>query len=158
MRNDQLGGARGATECYSSAGLGEGTGANTILIAAPNGAGVDFAIDGLAYHKADTDNIAITAAAVQAVATKCIYLIQIDSAGTVSTVKGDAVLTADLTAGTKVLHWPLPAANRCPIGAVKVETNGSTTFTAATTDLGAAGVTDTYYNFAGGMPSAPLTS
>ena len=149
---------RGATACYASAGLAEGTNANTIKIAAPNGAGIAFAINGLGYHKADTDNIAMTAHAVQAVSTKCLYLVQIDDAGTVSTVKGTAVLTADLTAGTAVLHWPMPAADKCPIGAVKVETDASTTFTAATTDLGAAGITDTYYNFVGGMPVDPLAS
>lgn len=150
--------SRGAIACFSRAGLGEGTNAATILIAAPNGAGIDYAIDGLGYHKADTDNIAVTAHAQQAVSTKCLYLVQIDSAGTVSTVKGDEVLTADLTNGTKVLHWPRPAADRCPIGAYKVETDGSTTFTNGTTDLGAAGITDTFYNFCGGMPHEPLTS
>lgn len=157
MRNQELE-QRGATECFSRAGLAEGTGAATIQILAPNGAGIDYAIDGLCYHKADTDNIALTAAAQQAVSTKCLYLVQIDSAGTVSSKKGTEVPTADLTAGKAVLHWPEPDANKCPIGAIKVETDGSTTFTAGTTDLGAAGITDTYYNFAGGMPHAPLTS
>lgn len=150
--------SRGATASFSRAGLAEGTNAATILIAAPNGAGIDYAIDGLGYHKADVDNIAVTAHAQQAVSTKCLYLVQVDSAGTVSTVKGDEVLTADLTAGTKVLHWPRPDNDRCPIGAYKVETDAATTFTNGTTDLGAAGITDTYYNFIGGMPHKPLTS
>lgn len=150
--------ARGATACFAKAGLAEGTNANTIKINAPNGAGIDFAINGIAYHKADTDNIAVTAHSVQAVSTKCLYLVQIDSSGTVSTKKGTEVLTADLTAGTTVLQWPTPDANKCPIGAYKIETDGSTTFTNNTTDLGAAGITDTYYDFAGGMPNAPLTA
>lgn len=149
---------RGRTACFSRAGLGEGTNAATIVIAAPNGAGVDYAIDGLAYHKADVDNIAVTAHAVQAVSTSCLYLVQIDSAGTISTKKGEEVLTADLTAGKTALHWPTPDDARCPIGGYRVDTNGSTTFTNGTTDLGAAGITDTYFNFAGGMPSAPITS
>jgi len=149
---------RGATACFSSAGLAEGTNANTFKINAANGAGIDYAINGLAYHKADTDNIAMTAHGVQAVSTKCLYLVQIDSAGTVSTKKGTEVSTTALTNGTAVLHWPTPDADKCPVGAIKVETDGSTTFTAATTDLGAAGITDTYYNFAGGMPHEPLTS
>lgn len=157
MRQDQLGGSRGTTECFSKAGLAEGTNANTIKILAPNGAGIDYAIDGLCYHKADTDNIAMTAATAQADLTTCLYLVQIDSDGTVSTVKGTEELTADLSAGTRVLHWPLPAASRCPIGAVKVK-NIAGTFTAGSTDLGAGTVTDTYYDFAGGMPVAPLTS
>lgn len=149
---------RGATECFSKAGLAEGTTAAKFKTAAPNGAGIDYAIDGVAYHKADTDDLSLTAAAVQAVSTKCLYLIQIDSAGALSSVKGVEELTADLTNGKRVLHWPEPAEDKCPIGAIKVETDGSTTFTANTTDLGAAGITDTYYDFAGGMPSAPLTS
>ena len=155
MRQDQLGGSRGTTECFSSAGLAEGTNANTFKTVAPNGAGVDFAINGLAYHYADTDNVAMTAAALQADLTTCLYLVQIDADGTVSTVKGDEVLTADLVAGAKVLHWPQPAAGNCPIGAIKVK-NIAGTFTAASTDLGAGTVTDSYYNFAGGMPASPL--
>jgi hypothetical protein len=155
MRNEVP--QRGATECFAKAGLAEGTNANTIKINAPNGAGIDFSINGVAYHKADTDNIAITAAAVQADLTKCLYLVQIDSDGTVSTVKGTEELTADLVSGKRVLHWPEPAANKCPIGAVKVE-NIAGTFTAGSTDLGAGTVTDTYYDFAGGMPVAPLTA
>lgn len=147
----------GQTACFSSAGLAEGTNANTIKIAAPNGAGIDFAVDGYAYHKADTDNIAVTAHAVQAVSTKCLYLVQITSAGTVSTKKGTEVLTTDVTNGI-ALHWPDPDDNNCPVGGYKVETDASTTFTNGTTDLGAAGITDTYYNFAGGMPLGPLTS
>jgi aminoglycoside phosphotransferase len=148
----------GFTACFSRAGLGEGTNAGTIVIAAPNGAGIDFAIHGIAYHKADTDNISVTAHSAQAVSTKCLYLVQINSAGTVSTKKGDEVATTDLTAGIKALQWPKPDADCCPIGGYKVETDASTTFTNGTTDLGAAGITDTYYNFAGGMPSKPLTS
>ena len=149
---------RGATMSFSSAGLAEGTNANTYKINAANGAGVDFAISGLCYHKADTDNIAMSAHAVQAVSTTCLYLVCLNSSGTASTIKGTAVLTADLTAGNKVLNWPTPTDDLCPIGAIKVVTDGSTTFTAATTDLGAAGITDTYYNFGGGMPHEPLAS
>lgn len=149
---------RGATACFASAGLAEGTNAATIKIAAPNGAGIDFAVNGLGYHKADTDNISVTAHTQQAVSTKCLYLVSINSSGTVSTTKGDEVLTADLTAGTKVLHWPKPVVDKCPIGAYKIETDASTTFTNATTDIGAAGITSTFYNFVGGMPDDPLAS
>ena len=132
--------------CLSKAGLAEGTNANTIKIAAPNGAGVDYVINGLFYHKGDTDNIAMTAATAQADLTTCLYLVQLDTDGNVSTVKGDEVLTSKLLAGAVGLHWPAPTAGKCPIGAVKVVTDG-TTFTAATTDLGAQYVTDTYYDF-----------
>lgn len=148
--------AAGRTACYSSAGLAEGTNAATIKTAAPNGAGIDFAIHGLAFHKADTDNIAVTAHAAQAADTKCLYLVQIDSAGTISTKKGDEVLTTEVAAG-KALQWPDPDADKCPIGGYKVATV-AVTYTNGTTDHSAAGVTVTYYNFAGGMPSKPITS
>lgn len=157
MANPTLELPYGATACLSKAGLAEGTNANTFKIAAPNGAGIDFVIAGLAYHKADTDNINMTAAAAQADLTTCLYLVCIDADGTVSTVKGTEELTADLSAGTAVLHWPTPTANTCPIGAIKVK-NIAGTFTAGSTDLGAGTVTDVYYDFALGMPTAPLAS
>ena len=144
----------GQTACFSKAGLAEGTNAATIQILAPIGAGIDFAIDGVAYNKADTDNIAVTAHAQQAVSTSCLYLVQINSSGTVSTKKGNEELTADLGV-SKNLQWPMPDENLCPIGGYKIALNASTTFTNGTTDHGAAGVTDTYYDFLGGMPLAP---
>ncbi|MBI4695582.1 MAG: hypothetical protein HY749_16315 [Gammaproteobacteria bacterium] len=148
---------RGGTRCLSKAGLAEGTNANTIKTAAPNGAGTDYAIYGYAYHKADTDNIAMNALAVQAVATKCLYCIQADTGGTVTLVKGDEVLTADLSAGKTVLHWPLPAAGQCALGFLKVETDATHTFTSGTTDLSAAGITATFYDVMG-IPTAGLQS
>ena len=148
--------ARGGTICLSKAGLAEGTNAATIKTVAPNGAGIDYAINGILYHLADADNIAITAATAQADLTTCLYLVCLDSSGTLSTVKGTEQVTANLTAGTHTLEWPTPTADTCPIGAIKVVTSGAT-FTAATTDLGAGTVTDTYYDLVA-VPSAPLTS
>jgi hypothetical protein len=147
---------RGGTVCLSKAGLGEGTNATTIKIAAPNGAGVDFAIDGVLYHKADADNIDPTACDEQADETTCLYLVTLNASGTVDTVKGTEVDSDELSAGNVVLHWPAPAADTCPIGAIKVATDGAA-FTMATTDLGAATVTDTYYDLLA-VPVAPLTS
>jgi hypothetical protein len=151
---------RGFTGALSSAGLGIGSTADEISIAAPNGAGVDYAIKGIAYHLADDASVAGVPAALaeQAADTTCLYLVQVDSAGTVSMVKGTEVDNDDLTAETAVLHWPRPSSDaQCPIGAVKVKTV-AVTFTAGTTNFSAAGVTDTYYNFAGGMPHVPLTA
>lgn len=156
MRNDSLV-QGGATESFTKAGLAEGTAANTIKTAAPNGAGVDFAIGGVAYHKADTDSIAMNALAAQAADTTCLYLVQIDSAGAVTLKKGVERSNAGLAAGNEVLEWPQADANRCALGAVKVKTV-AVTFTSGTTDLSAAGITATYYDFAGGQPDKPLTS
>lgn len=149
---------RGATACFSAAGLAEGTSAATLKIAAPNGAGIDYAIDGIAYHKADTDNIAMTSHPTQAVLTRCLYLVQIDAAGTVSTKKGEEVLAADLVAGRTVLQWPRPDPGKCPVGGLKVALASSATFTAGVTDFSASNVTVTAYDFAAGMPSAPLAA
>src|SRR5690349_5952018 len=106
---------RDGTVCLSKGGLKIGDGAKTgIATAAPNGAGIDYAIGGILYHKAESaTNVPLTADTVQAALTKCLYLVQIDSGGTISTKKGTEVLTADLTAGNKVLHWPVPDANKC---------------------------------------------
>lgn len=153
QHNDQ----RGFTGALSTAGLGIGSTATQVSLAAPNGAGTDYAIAGIAYHKADAASVAITAATAQAADTTCLYLVCLDSGGTLSTVKGDDVLNTALDAGTTVLHWPAQPANLCAIGAIKVKTV-AVTFTAGTTNLSAAGVTDTYYNFAAGMPIAPLAS
>lgn len=154
---DNIAGVRGGTLCLSSAGLAEGTNAGTIKTAAPNGAGTDYAIDGILYHKADTDNIAMTALAAQAALTTCLYLIQIDANGNVSMKKGEEELNADLSAGTAVLHWPLPDDGKCAIGYLKVKCENAATFTCGTTDLGASDVVDTFYNVIA-PPIAPLTA
>ena len=148
----------GQTGCFAKAGLGIGSTPAELSIAAPNGAGVDFAIDGIGYHLADDGTVAMTAMAVQAVSTTCLYLVMLDSAGVLSTKKGNEVLTADLGVVGGALQWPEPDADKCAIGGFKVTTNGSTTFTGATTNLDAAGITDVYYDFLGGIPLAPQTS
>ncbi len=144
----------GFVGALGKAGLAVATTTTQVQIAAPNGASLDFAIDGVAYHKADTDNIAVTAHAQQAVSTSCLYLVQLDSAGALSTKKGVERLTADLGDNLS-LQWPAPDADRCPIGGYKIATNASTTFTNGTTAFDAAGITDTFYDFAVGLPLAP---
>lgn len=150
FQNNQ--GARGGSVCMSKAGLAEGTNAATLLIAAPNGAGVDYAIDGILYHRADADNIAMTAAAQQAADTTCLYAVQLDAAGALSIVKGVEEPTIDLTQGNAVLTYPEGDNDRCVIGYVKVATV-AVTFTSGTTDLGAGGITDTFIDVA----VAPVT-
>lgn len=148
---------RGGTVCLSKAGIKIGNSdAKDLDIAAPNGAGVDYAINGIAYHKADAADIAITAATAQAELTSCLYLVCLNSSGTLSTVKGTEVTTADIGV-TKVLDWPSPAANTCPIAAVRVDTAEGYTFTAGTTNFSATGITDTYYDLFA-VPDQPLRS
>lgn len=158
MRNDIP--QRGATECFSKAGLKIGDGSKLgVATAAPNGAGIDFSINGIAYHKAEANtDVPLAAGTVVPALSKCLFLIVIDSAGTISSVQGTSELTADLVAGKRVLHWPELPANKCAIGAVKIACANAATFTPGTTALDATDVTATYYDFAGGMPVAPLTS
>lgn len=148
--------ARGGTICLSKAGLAIGGTASKAKIAAPNGAGVDYAIKGLLYHKNDTDDAILFTGLAQADLTTCLYLVCLDKDGKVSVVQGTAVLSADLCAGNAVLHWPEPAALNCPIGAIKLAMSGGD-FTGGTTNLSDASVTDTYYDFCL-VPEAPLAA
>lgn len=115
------------------AGLAEGTNANTLKITNAFG----FSLNGLAYYKAATDNIAMTAAAQQAISTYCLYLCSIASNGAVTVTKGTSVAT-----DTAVL--PATPASSVAFGYFKVATNGAATFTSGTDDLSKAGVTATY--------------
>ena len=150
--------ASGQTGAYGKAGLAIGSTAAGISIAAPNGAGLDYAINGIAYHKADAATAAITAAVVQALLTTCHYTIALDSSGTVSSIKGEEVLTADIGVVGKTVQYPLPLVDTCPIGATKVVCASTATFTAGTTDHDASNVTTTYEDFIGGMPNRPTSS
>lgn len=122
-----------------------------------------YTIDSIYYSKSNTDNIAIVPAiaaqvnAIQAVLTTCLYLVQIDSAGAVTVVKGKEVLTSDLTNGSKVLEWPQPTDNRAVIGAYRVSLASTATYQFGVTALNASNVTTTYYDLVS-IPSAPLTS
>jgi hypothetical protein len=148
---------RGGTFCHSKAGLAIGDGAKTgPAIVAPNGAGIDFSIDGIMYHKAEAATVLpLTAAAVQAIDTTCLYLMCVNASGTVTSVKGTAVLTSELEADVVALAWPEPTAGTCPFGAVKIVTDHTHTFTAGTTALDAAGITETYYDLMS-IPVNPL--
>ena len=149
---------RGGTMCFSKAGLVISSTPANYGIAAPNGAGVDYCINGILYEKADTADIAMTAATAQGLLSTCLYLVCLDSSGTATTVKGTPKLNADLTAGNAVLDWPTPVVDTCPIGAIKVQTLTSGNFTAGTTALTpAATLAVTYYDLAC-IPAAPLTS
>jgi hypothetical protein len=147
---------RGGTVCLSKAGLAIGSTATGISIAAPNGAGVDFAINGVAYHKADAATAALTVHDAQSADTKCIYLVCLDSSGTVSSVQGTEVTSAALTAGTDVLEFPTPVADTCPIGYFTM-TTVAVTFTTGTDNLTASGCTAAYVDLLA-LPAAPLTS
>jgi hypothetical protein len=121
--------------CLTAAGLAEGTNAATIKTVNT----ANYSIGGQLYTKAATDNIAITATAQQAISTFCMYLVSINAAGTVVVTKGTEL-------GTDIAVLPALPASSAPLGAFKIATDGATTYTGGTTDNGAAGITDTYYD------------
>lgn len=148
----------GGRAALGKAILAEGTNANTFKTTAA----VPYTIGGFAYSKAATDNIAFAMHASATIKTvpvssTILYLICVDASGTVTVVQSDIVLTADLGDNLALQIPPVPD-DVVPIGMIKVQTNASTTFTPATTDLGAGGITDTYYDFALGVPNTPITS
>ena len=145
---------RGGTLCLSKAGLVVGTTTSKAQIVAPNGAGVDFAIKGILYHVGEADNLVVLTGSVQTILYTRLYLVCIDSANTITVVAGTEVLTADLASGKSVLPWPVPTADTCPIGAIKIVATSA--FTPGTTALGT-GNTVTYYDLFA-VPDAPLTS
>ena len=111
-----------------------------------------FAIDGIFYTLAAQTEIDLSAITVSSgVGTVAdgytkIFLIQLNSAGTITVNAGDAVLTADITAGTKDAAFPEPEDDKVAIAAVKVANATGSAFTLGTTDLDTVGITDTYYN------------
>lgn len=147
---------RGGTFCLSKAGIAIGGTTSKAKILAPNGAGVDFAIKGRIYHVVSGDDLIVLTAYAQTALYTNIYLVCIDASNTITTVSGTQVLTADLTSGKKVLPWPVPTADTCVIGAIKVVA-GASAFTAGTTALSGGTVTVTYYDLFA-VPEAPLTS
>lgn len=146
---------RGGTFCLSKAGAGIGGTTTKARITAPNGAGVDFAINGKLYHKADGDNIWTLTGAALAALYSTIYLLCLDASGTASVVRGSDVLTASVALGVP-LYWPTPAASTCAVAAVRIDA-GADVFTPGTTALSGGTVTATYYDLFA-VPDAPLVA
>jgi hypothetical protein len=146
---------RGGTACLSKAGLVVGGTTSKVQIAAPNGAGVDFAIGGYIYHKGDTDDVFTLSGAIQTVLYSCIYVLSLDKDGAAHCTQGKEVLTANVTAGRAPLEWPTAPADCCAIGAIRVNAT-SALFNPGTTALGT-GNTVVYYDFFA-VPDAPIVS
>lgn len=170
--SDNLSLTQGLTVALASAGLAEGTNANTIKTTAD----ITYTIDGRFYSKSTTDNIAISytgatvyqaaAGGVQAVnggftgavgGSTRLYLVCLDTAGAVSIAPGPIVNSADLAAGRVALQFPDDVAGVCVIGAMRIALTAGTTFTPGSTDLSASGVTATFLNLAD-VPANPLTA
>lgn len=108
---------------------------------------ISYCVDGQIYELAPTDNITFTDVTVQPVSTTAFYAVAVDAAGTPVIYNGTPVLTAKITAGTDKAQFPEVPLTHTVIGGVKVVTDSTHTFTPGTTELSAAGITDTYFNF-----------
>lgn len=132
-----------------AAGLAEGTGANTFQIANI----LHYCINGRAYRKAVTDNIAFAAEtsltsafAAQAALKVAMYFFFIDTAGAVTVSQGTSYpATTQQDYVSRAIEWP-EVANKACFGAMKIQTNNAATFTPGSTDLSATDVVDTYAN------------
>ncbi len=106
---------------------------------------ISFSIAGVLYLKAATNEI-VVAAAVQAANSTCYYVLCLNSAGTLSAVKGTD--GGDIPAVTDE--------TLCPIGVLKIVNAqaASATVTLGTTDLTTAGITTSFKDLA----ALPLTA
>ncbi len=153
---DNIGTPRGGNVCLDKAGLVIGGTTAKAQIAAPNGAGVDFVINGIAYHVADADDLVTLSGDDQTALHTNVYLVQINKTGTISVVQGKEVLSAALTAGRVTLTWPVADEDYVAIGAIKVAA-GASEFVPGTTALTGGTVTVTYIDLFA-VPEGPIES
>ena len=125
-------------QSLTAAGLAEGTTANTYKTVNT----LAFTINGVFKSKGATDNIAFTSGVgTVPPSSAALYAIWIDTNGNFSNTRGPVVAAAD--------PCPVPTqttANVALVGLLKIVTDASTTFTPTSTDLGASGVTDTFFD------------
>jgi len=110
--------------------------------------------DGVTEALAADTEVTTPAAVQQAVLTTCMYIMCVVAGGAVTWVKGTEQLTADLTAGRKMLEWPIPTAESVVVGSVKVVLASTATFTLGTTAFDATNVTSTFKSHNGRLPAA----
>lgn len=146
---------RGGTFCLSKAGLAIGSNTAKVKLNAPNGAGVDFAIGGKLYHKADTDDCWTLSGTDITALYSCIFVLGFDKDGTMHIAQGSQVLTASVTAGSQLVY-PESDSDVCPVGYIRIDA-GASAFDPGTTALTGGTVTVTYVDcFA--IPDAPIVS
>ena len=139
---------------FGKAILAEGTDAATFKTTTNT---IVYTVDAVQYTKAPTDNLPFSSGHTALAASQvCLFAVWLDTAGAVTTTQGKIISTADLSNGITVLSMPADQNGKCCIGLIRVAT-GATTFTPGTTDLGAASVTDTYYDCSC-LPARPLTA
>ena len=121
----------------TAAGLAEGTNANTFKTTNT----LAFTNNGVFKSKGATDNLTFSAGTALAANQGCLFAVWINASGTVTTTQGPIVASTD--------PCPVPGQttpNTTLVGLIKVVTDSTATFTPGSTDLGASGVTDTFFD------------
>lgn len=129
--------ANGGYLSLAAAGLAEGTNSGKFKTVNT----VAYTADGVFKSLSGTDNLSFsTGHKALAASQACLFAAWVDAAGNVTTTQGPIVVAGE--------DCPVPATvgGVALLGLIKVTTDGSTTFTPGTTDLGASGVTDAYYD------------
>lgn len=91
---------------------------------------IDYTVNGVFYTKAATNGVTLTANAAQTAATYRLYLLSLDSSGTVTCTQGAATTT-----DTAVLPACPTPATQTPFAYFKILTGAGQTFTSGTTSL-----------------------
>lgn len=146
--------------CVTAPGIAEGTNANTFKTTYATTA----VVDGRTVYKAATDNIAFaafTGTSLTALAAKqtCAFFHMLKASdGAISQIQSAIVPSS---AGTSYApgawEWPAEREGYACIGATVIRTDGTATFTAGSTDLGASDVVDTHYDASTGVYGKPIT-
>ena len=116
------------------------------------GATIEFTVKGIHYTKAavaEIDLSTLTGLPSTALADGYTQMfgLELVAGGTISVVYGEQIATADITSGDQVVDWPIASDGLSTVfGAIKVANASGSDWTLGTTDLDAAGITDTYYN------------
>lgn len=129
----------------TAAGCDEGTNANTIKTSNP----CNYSLNGFGYLKAATDNLPFSAGHTALAANqRCAFFFCVDAAGNVTTLQSQIVTPSPAGDQRAAAEIPNPS-DKVVMGGLVVTTGAAGAFTPNTTDLSAAGVTYTKFNFCG---------
>lgn len=127
------------------AGCDEGTNVNTIKLSNA----VSYSLNGLGYLKAATDNLPFSAGhTALGNNQRCAFFFCVDAAGNVTTLQSKIVTPSPAGDQRDAAEIPNPS-DRVVLGGLVVTTGAAGVFTPNATDLSAAGVTYTRFNFCG---------
>ena len=132
-----LGQANSGFLSLTAAGLAEGTNSATFKTVNT----LTFTNNGVLKSLAATDNLVFNTGTALGNSQACLFAIWVNATGTVTTTQGPIVAAGD--------PCPVPSqttASVTLVGLVKVTTSSAVTFTPGTTDLGASGITDVFYD------------